>query len=106
MLLTDIYAERIMSSNLKTILAEIPRGSDYKLTADGRILKNQQPGIQPDEQSDVSEDKQELSRANTQGNQDSQNAIWSPLMKNNECNNFMESGNHESSALQYGHPEY
>ena len=69
---SQTYAERIMRSNFKAILAEIPRGNEYKLTANGCILKNEQSGNQADEQSVVREDRQECSRDNTQDNKDSQ----------------------------------
>ena len=67
-----------MRSNLKTILAEIPSGSEYKLTANGRILKNEQSGSQPDEQSVACKDRQERSGDNTQDNKDSQNNHMEP----------------------------
>ena len=73
---SQTYAERIMRSNLKTILAEIPSGSEYKLTANGRILKNEQLGSQPDEQSVACEDRD--SGDNTRDDKDSQNNHMEP----------------------------
>ena len=101
---SQTYTERIMRSNLKTILAEIPRGSEYKLTANGRILKNEQTSSQPDEQSVVREDRQESSRDNTQDNKDSQNN-HTERVGEEQSSNLMDSENHESSAIQYGHPD-
>ena len=56
-------------------LAEIPSGSEYKLTVNGRILKNEQLGSQPDEQSVACE---EDSGDNTRDDKDSQNNDMEP----------------------------
>ena len=67
-----------MRSNLKMILAEIPSGSEYKLTGNGCILKNEQSGSQPDEQSVACEDREERSGDNTRDNKDCQNNHMEP----------------------------
>ena len=77
------------------IPAEIPRGSEYKLTANLHILKNERSGSQPDERSVVCKDRHECSRDKTQDNQDDQNNHMEPVGEE-QSTSLMESGNRES----------
>ena len=46
--------ERLLRANMKTILAELPKGKEYRLTAHGRIVRNRDDYYnQSEQQSDV-----------------------------------------------------
>ena len=84
---------------MKTILAEIPSGSEYKFTANGHIMKNEKLGSQSDKQSVAREEKQERCIDNTQDDKESRN-------NHMESTGEKQSSNlKESSAIQCGHPD-
>ena len=73
--------ERKMRPNMKKILEEMSKGSEYKLTANGRILKNEHHYHRWAAYS-MSEDRRENNKDNIQDVQDCQHKYMEALMIN------------------------